>query len=83
MKRTPFKVGNRVKVIKMPPQVRRAKDGSPEMFAAFQKALGTAFSIRGFDQYGHAELWLHDNGREAKRDVAHSIWVEPQYLRLV
>jgi hypothetical protein len=80
MKVPQFKVGEQVKLTRIPPQVERDRPGFPETFALFEKAIGRVFQIRGFDEYGHIELWLREDGSEDDRGVAHTIWVEPEYM---
>jgi hypothetical protein len=69
-------------MIGIPPQVEQDRDKFPETHALFKKAKGRIFRIRDFDQYGHAELWLLDDGSESKENVKHSIWVEPEHLEM-
>jgi hypothetical protein len=76
----PFKVGDRVKLVRIPPQVERDRSRFPETFALFQLAVGRVFDIHGFGEYGHAELWLHQDGSPADTGAAESVWVEPDYL---
>ncbi len=75
-----FKVGNRVKLIKIPPQVEHARRRFPETFSIFQKAVGKEFRVQGFDDYGHVELWLREDGSEDTGGAAHTVWVEPEFL---
>ena len=77
---TPFKVGDRVKLVNIPPEVERDRSRFPETFALFQLALGRVFEIRGFGEYGHAELWLHADGTPADTGKADSIFVESEHL---
>jgi hypothetical protein len=63
MEAVKFKVGDRVKLTTIPPQVRQDKLQFPETFTIFQKAAGHVFHVRGFDEYGHVELWLRDWAR--------------------
>ena len=79
---TPSKlnVGDRVKIVRIPPQVEHDRSRFPETFAIFQNAVGRAFQIRGFGDYGHAELWLRQDGSEDETGGKHTIWVEPAHL---
>jgi hypothetical protein len=81
MKSHRFKIGERVKLMRIPPQVRRDKQRFPETFLIFRAALGNVFQVRGFDEYSHVELWLQEDGAEDKKGVAHSVWVEPEFLK--
>jgi hypothetical protein len=78
-----LKVGDRVKIARIPPQVERDRSRSPEAFAIFQIAVGRVYEIRGFGKYGHAELWLRQDGSEDETGGADSIWVEPAHLTTV
>lgn len=75
-----LEVGDRVKITIIPPQVERDRSRFPDTLALFQNAVGRVFHIRGFGEYGHAEIWLRQNGSEDGTGAAHSIWVEPEYL---
>jgi hypothetical protein len=83
MTKPAFKVGDRVKLVSIPPEVERDRSRFSETFALFQLAVGRVFDIRGFDEYGHAELWLHPDGAPAGSAAADSVWVEPKYLLAV
>ncbi len=78
-----FKIGDRVKLLSVPPEVERDRSRFPETFALFQLAVGRVFEIRGFGEYGHAELWMHPDGSPADTVTADSVWVEPKYLAAI
>jgi hypothetical protein len=80
MNTSPFKLGDTVKLIGIPSQVQQDRRKFPDTFALFERAAGGKFRVRGLDEYGHAELWVSDDGSEDMRGVSHSIWVEPQFL---
>jgi len=80
MKAARFKVGDRVKLTEVPPQVERDQRRFPETFSIFQKAVGRVFRVRDFDEYEHVELWLREDGYEDNEGAAHSVWVEPLFL---
>lgn len=75
-----LKVGDRVRLRRIPPEVRSSWSKFPDTFHLFKRATGGTFTVRGFDRYGHAELWLSENGAEDKSGAAHSVWVEPKHL---
>ena len=75
-----FKVGDRVKLLNVPPEVERDRLRFPETFSLFQRALGRVFEIRGFGEHGHAEIWVSLDGSPADTAAADSVWVEPTYL---
>ena len=74
-----LKVGDRIKLVRVPPQVVRDRERFPETIALFEKAVGRLFLIRDIDEHGHAELWLRDDGSEDNTGAADSIWVEPEF----
>ncbi len=67
-------------LVSIPPAVERDQSRFPETFALFQKAVGRVFRIRGFGDYGHAEIWLHRDGSEDETGTADTLWVEPAHL---
>jgi hypothetical protein len=74
MPRRKFKVGDKVVVTGSPPMT------FPPGFSddlgtkkLFRDMVGHVCTIRGFDRFGHVELC-------PKR--LHSIWIEPEFLRL-
>ncbi len=78
-----LKVGDKIKIVRIPPQVLSDRKRFPETFELFEKAVGRVYQIRDFGEYGHLELWLHDDGSEEASGGAHSIWVEPEYAEAV
>lgn len=62
-------VGDTVRLTAVPPDVARMPEETRTVFAA---ALGEAFRVTDFDEYGLARL-------EVTRDD--TIWVEPHFLR--
>src|SRR5260370_15125531 len=80
MKASRKKVGDQVRLRRVPPAVRRSWSKSPDTFLLFKRAVGRRFTVRGFDRYGHVELWLRGDGAEDTSGAAHSIWVEPEHL---
>lgn len=75
-----MRIGDRVRLKRMPPTVRRAWSKFPETFLLFQRAVGGTFTVRGFDRCGHVEIWLRENGSEDQSGGAHSVWVERENL---
>ncbi len=75
-----FKVGDRVRVMRVPPEVERDGRRFPDTFAIFQIAVGHVFHIRGFSKCGRAEIWLDQDGSEDETGGADTIWVEPRHL---
>ena len=77
-----FNVGDRVRVAQIPAQVVRDRGRFPDTFDLFQKAVGQVYEIRSIDEHGHAELWLRDDGSEDCRGVAHSIYIEREFVQI-
>ena len=77
-----LKVGDRIRVAQIPVAVLRDQKRFPETFELFQKAVGHVYEIRDIDEHGHAELWLRENGAEDSGGGAHSIYIEPQFVRI-
>jgi hypothetical protein len=69
-----FKVGDKVKIIGLPPirLAPGAKDklGTKKMF---KRMLGRVYTLRGFDKYGHVEL------RPNRKNY---VWIEQEFLKL-
>jgi hypothetical protein len=85
-----FKVGDRVLIVDISADMKQPsydlKDDehkemrTPELF---RFCVGREFVIQGFDRYGHLELHVGDD-REVQRKFGphHTIWVEPEFLKL-
>jgi hypothetical protein len=69
-----FRVGDKVKVVGMPP-LTFAPGVKDELGTAklFKSMLGKVYTVRGFDKYGRVEL-------QSKR--LDFVWVEPEFLKL-
>jgi hypothetical protein len=69
-----FRVGDKVKVVGMPPMsfAPGLKDelGTEKLFKGM---LGNVYTVRGFDKYANLEL------RPKRSDV---VWIEPEFLRI-
>ena len=77
-----FQVEDRVKLCSMPAEIEAEKIRFPETYDLCSKALGHNFAIRGFNEYGMAELWIDQTGRNSGDACADSVWIEPTYLKL-
>ena len=80
MKLLGLKIGDTVKITKLPGPVRRDRAKFPETFQIFERAIGHHLTVRGIDEHGLVELWVRDNGSDNDSCTAHSIWVEPEHL---
>jgi hypothetical protein len=73
-----FKVGDIVRVVKVPPSLHDAAGiGTPEVFA---DAVGKTFRIEGFSEYGHLELFVRRDGTADDGHPLDSIWIEPGFV---
>jgi hypothetical protein len=72
MKARKFKVGDRVRVVEIPPGLTGSADVDTP--SVFKRALGKTFRIEGFDAYGHLELMV------TKRDT---IWIELEFVERI
>ena len=72
MKAKKFKVGGRVKVVKIPPGL--TDPAGIDTPGVFKRALGKTFRIEGFGKYGHLRL---------KVGNLNTIWIEPEFVVLV
>jgi hypothetical protein len=74
MVRRRFRVGDKVKIIGIPPMsfAPGVKDelGSEKLFKSMP---GKIYTVRGFNKYGHIEL------RPTRSDF---VWIEPELLKL-
>jgi hypothetical protein len=86
-----FKVRDRVRIVDIAEYLKDPnydlKDaGYREMRTAelFRFCIGREFTIKEFDEYGHAEIDASAN-RSVRKEFGtyHSIWSEPEFLELV
>ena len=81
MKAQKFKVGDWVKIKKIPLGLTDAAGiGTPEVF---KQALGRTFRIEGFDEHGHIELVVAERRPSSKRYESDTIWIEPEFVARV
>jgi hypothetical protein len=73
MPESKFRIGDKVKMMSMPP-VTFAPGVKDELGTKklFKSMLGKVYTVRGFDKYGNVKL-------EPKR--LNTVWVEPQFLK--
>jgi hypothetical protein len=91
--RSKFKVGDRVRVIDVPDDLkdadfdRKHDDGQEWKLRTgelFRFCLGRVFTVYGFGRYGHVELEVGRNrGVRKKFGWSDTIWIEPEFLKLV
>ena len=73
-----FAIGDRIRVLRVPDQVTRDRDKFSETYALLNLAIGRSYSIRSFNDYDMAEIWLSDDSSEDMRGIHHSIWIEKE-----
>ena len=74
MKKKPFKVGERVRVIGM--QVAKYAPGVKDELGTeklFRYMLGKVYTVKGYDEYGFVEL-----EPRPRRDT---VWIHPEFLQ--
>ena len=74
MTKAQFRVGDKVKIVGMPP-IKFAPGVKDELGTKklFKNMLGKVYTVRGFDEIGNVEL------RPKRLDT---VWIEPEFLRL-
>lgn len=78
-----YKVGDKVRVIQVPPYLYRDDLVAQETAEFFERCLGEVFQVEGFDENGQLELWTTGKGNRRKADRGldtHTIWIEPEYV---
>jgi hypothetical protein len=75
-----FAIGDRIRILRVPDQVTRDRDKFSETYGLLNLAIGKSYSIRSFNNYDMAEIWLNDDSSEDMRGINHSIWIEREYF---
>ena len=75
-----YRIGDRVRVMQVPPYLYRDDLVDNETASFFERCLGNVFRIEDFDKHGQLELWVTDAGLQAPNVLAHSIYIEPEYV---
>ena len=73
---TVLQVGDTVRVLRVPPEVDRLMP--EETREIFRRCVGQVLCIDSFDDYGHLELNVLDDGSQAPNGCHHTIWIEPE-----
>jgi hypothetical protein len=81
MKALKFKVGDRVRITKIPPDL--TDSAGIDTPGVFKRALGRTFRIEGFDEHGHLELVVAERRPSSKRYESETIWIEPEFVARV
>lgn len=79
---TDYQVGDKVRVIQVPPYLYADNVVDKETAAFFERCLGKVFRIEDFDEQGQLELWATDKGNQRRGFGlnSHTIWIEPEYV---
>ena len=75
MGKRPFKIGDKVRVNRLP-VITFAPGVKDELGTAklFRYMLGKVYTVRGYDKYGFVEL--------EPRRLQDTVWIEPDFLKL-
>ena len=73
-----FKVGDRVRVLQVPPSVEEKMP--EETRQVFRRCVGQVLRIDGFGRYGHLELKVLDDGSQSPGNCDHTIWIESEFV---
>ena len=76
----PIKIGNKVRVLKVPPLVE--KEMPKETRQIFRRCLGKVLRVDGFGRCGFLELNVLDDGSQAT-PCGNTIWIEPECVESV
>ena len=76
-----FKIGDRVRVIRVPPSAEQEMPS--ETTELFRRCVSRTFRVDGFSEYGHLELNVADDGSQAPDYSKHTIWIEPEFVEIV
>ncbi len=75
-----YQVGDKVRVIRVPLYLNTDNPVDKDTARFFERCLGKTFQVEDFDEYGQLELWVTEDGSQAPDILAHTIWVEPEYV---
>jgi hypothetical protein len=81
MKAHKYKVGDWVRVVKIPSDL--TDPAGIDTPGVFKRALGKTFRIEGFGDYGHLELVVAERRPSSKRYESDTIWIEPEFVTRV
>ncbi len=77
-----YQIGDKVRVMQVPPYLYRDDAVDNETALFFERCVGNVFRVEDFDKHGHLELWVTEEGFQSPNVVAHSIFIEPEYVML-
>ncbi len=76
-----FKVGDTVRVLRVPPSVEEQMP--EETLQIFLHCVGRVLRVDGFGRYGHLELNVKDDGSQSLDYCDHTIWIESEFVERV
>ena len=80
MKKRKFRVGDRVRLNTLPPNIETMPHETQQVF---KLSIGKVFKVEGFGRYGHVELQVGPEIDAMVSGFMNTIWVEPECLELV
>ena len=87
-----FEVGDRVRVLDIPGDLKdpnydaKHDDGEEWKMRTgelFRFCVGRVFTVYGFGRYGHVELRVDRSPVVRRNGFSGTIWIEPEFLKLV
>ena len=78
MKKTRYKIGDFITIVKIPPGLKNDSEMKTKM--VFELCLGKTYAIRGFDQFGHLEIDVGKDVDEIVGGYMNTIWIEPEFV---
>lgn len=84
MTKNVFKIGDQVRVLRVPPSVAAMHPKQfAETIAIFERCVGKVLRIDGFSERGDLTLNVRDDGSQAPNCLDHTIWIEPEHVKWV
>lgn len=71
-----IKVGDRIKVLRVPPDVQSSKHDEMRTLEVFESCVGKVFVVQSINEIGWLELQLD-------LPTLDSIWIEPEFVSSV
>ena len=73
-------IGDKVRVMQVPPCLHSEDQADNETALFFERCVGNVFRVQDFDKHGQLELWVTEEGLQALNVLAHTIFIEPEYV---
>lgn len=78
MAKPPFKIGDRVRILAVPPSV--GQEMPEETRQIFLNMVRRVLRVDGIGKYGHLELNVCGDGSQAPNAGHHTVWIEPEFV---